>query len=463
MGKRGTNPWLRSILLAVTAAFGLGGCGGGDPAQPPPTNFKIQIASVDDTGTPATLGGAAHYNALSVTGRYVLFAFDAASDHPKAVVRDTCIGASNCTRTNTLASVFPDGSAAIDGFAAISPDGRYVAFDAFAPGNLKSQVYLRDTCVGVTGCRPSTQLISVATDGTLGNDSSSNPVVSKGGRYVVFFTEATNLAGPANSNLQLMLRDTCLGASGCHSSTSIVSVAPDGTAGNGGSGLIFEPMRMTPDGRYVAFTSTSTNLVSGQSGGLFNIFVRDTCAGASFCTPSTVMASVFNDGDPARQSNRPTISSNGRFVVFNSAAMNSGAMYLRDTCIGAASCVPSTTLIVSATLDVPGWDNPAISGDGRFVVYPASDQAPGLLPFQVFVRDTCLEVRGCTPSTKLASVSADGMPNNGFLINTIFDFFPVSISGDGRAVAFTSWATNLVPGMQDNVAPHVYVAPNPFN
>ena len=138
--------------------------------------------------------------------------------------------------------------------------------------------------------------------------------------FVAFDSSSSNLiVGDTNGASDVFLRETCLAAStNCLPSTSRVSVASDGTEGNGGSGS----PSVSADGRFVAFVSGATNLVTGDTNNLSHIFVRDTCHGvATGCTPSTTRVSVASDGTEADgASSEPSISANGRFVAFISSA-----------------------------------------------------------------------------------------------------------------------------------------------
>jgi len=450
---------LLPTLTMLVIGLALGGCGSGTQAPlavSQPAVFQIQITSVDSAGTPGNF--FSDTPSISATGRFVAFESRAnnlisggskiGSSH--VFVRDTCIGASFCAPATTLVSILNDGSVADESsFAAISPDGRFVAFRYAAAGSFIANIFLRDTCLELHNCIPSTQLVSVADDGTPANAFSGDAVVAQGGRYIAFSTDASNLG--TGGSRQVVVRDTCLGASSCTPSTHVISVAPDGTPGNGTSGFDggsgSGAVSMTPDGRFVAFTSIANNMVPGGTNQGSNIFVRDTCAGVFFCTPLTTLVSVASGANLA-----PSISSDGRFVAFASGA----TILMRDTCLGISACQPSTTTVFSG-----GFAGvPAISGDGRFVIYSAQNQA--FPRQQVFMYDTCLREIGYTPSTRIVSVSAQGTPNDGYLINQIFDFFPIALSSDGRAVAFTSSATNLVPGTQSNTNYQVYVAPSPF-
>jgi Tol biopolymer transport system component len=129
-----------------------------------------------------------------------------------------------------------------------------------------------------------------------------------------------------------------------------VTLASIGLNGNPADGDSISPS-ISADGRYVAFLSSAMNLVDSDTNGVTDVFVRDTCAGAtSACTPATQRVSVATGGAQANgASTSATISGTGRFITFESAATNlgaipsSGGIFLRDTCAGVASgCTPST-------------------------------------------------------------------------------------------------------------------------
>ena len=222
--------------------------------------------------------------------------------------------------------------------------------------------------------------VSVANDGTEGNFDSFDSVISADGRFVAFDSRASNLAaGDTNGSRDVFVRDTCVGApAGCTPSTTRVSVASDGSEGNG----ISDTPSISADGRFVAFAADASNLVAGDTNGAGDVFVRDTCVGVpAGCTPSTTRVSVASDGT---QGNAGvffdlSISADGRFVAFDSDASNlvagdtNGAVdvFVRDTCLGApAGCTPST-IRVSVASDGTQANNSSITGalsaDGRFV------------------------------------------------------------------------------------------------
>src|SRR5262249_55118667 len=140
--------------------------------------------------------------------------------------------------------------------AAISADGRFVAFESQAtnlvPGdtNGMGDVFVRDRMTGTT------TRVSVASDGSQADGESFRPAISADGTVVVFESRATNLiAGDSNAAADVFVHDRATGA------TTRVSVASDGTGGDRTSYLA----GISGDARIVAFTSEATNLVPGDT------------------------------------------------------------------------------------------------------------------------------------------------------------------------------------------------------
>ena len=194
---------------------------------------------------------------------------------------------------------------------ALSQDGRYVAFSA--QENETTQIMLRDTCLGVqNGCTASTKLISVAADNTRGNADSHTPVISADGRYIAFSSAATNLLEGVPAGRQVYLRDTCAGASTtCKAATSLVSTDPGGALN--GTESIFPSI--SSSGRYIVFLAVTPSqeaakgklpaaAAASTNSGLRQVFLRDTCLGATNCTPKTTRISL-SPGDTPANSNKP--------------------------------------------------------------------------------------------------------------------------------------------------------------
>jgi WD40-like Beta Propeller Repeat len=202
---------------------------------------------------------------------------------------------------------------AVEETPAISIDGRYVAYSAEQSDH--TQVFVRDTCEGAApGCQPRTLLLSAGSDGTAGNDDSRSPSISGDGRYVAFSSAATNLVSGAPAGRQVYLRDTCFGAasSSCTPSTQLVSTDAEGALV--GTESILPSVSST--GRFVAFLAVTPAHNAGKSSaqtkpaaaatnsGYRQVFVRDTCLGASSCTPKTTRISL-QPGDTSSSEARP--------------------------------------------------------------------------------------------------------------------------------------------------------------
>src|SRR5437870_4266363 len=214
--------------------------------------------------------------------------------------------------------------------------------------------------------------------------------------------------------------------------TERVSVASDGTQGNGAS----DGAAISGDGRFVAFRSSASNLVPGDTNGTFDVFVHDRQTG------ETVRASVASDGAQGNgASNTPAISADGRFVAFTSSASNlvpgdtnsTDDVFVRDR-------QTRQTTRVSVASDGTQSNGlslyQSISADGRFVAFPSA--ATNLVPGDTNAKaDTFVHDR-MTGATERVSVASDGTQGNG-------DSGVPAISADGRFVAFESDATNLVP------------------
>jgi len=283
-----------------------------------------------------------------------------------------------------------------------------------------------------------TALFSVATDGTHGNADSFDPSLSADGSTVAFASLATNLAAPeAEEVVNVFVHEQRTGQ------TVRISDGPDGRGGDGDSR---SPV-LSGDGSVVAFESNASNLVPGDTNGVWDVFVRDRPSGR------TTRVSVDSGGAQGNGGSfSPSISADGRFVAFASEATalvpgdhnRAEDVFVRDRRTG------RTTLVSVDSAGKPGNGDsysPSISADGRFVAF--ASEATNLVPgdtngaTDVFVHD---RESGRTTRVSLAS--------NGAQIDG--DAYTPSISGDGRYVAFTTDAGNVVPG-DANRASDVFV------
>jgi WD40-like Beta Propeller Repeat len=271
---------------------------------PPPANCQINCTGFGGGGTSNALtftitdpgGNSASKSAavvedetpaVSVDGRYVAYTASESS-HSQIFARDTCQGADpSCQQRTILISSALDGTAASDDShsPSISSDGRYVAFSS-AAANLVTetgsstgtgtgrQVYLRDTCLGVSGpCTPSTQLISTDPNGALLGTEGILPSLSASGRFVAFLavtksqvaqTSAAASKSPASTSdsgyRQVFVRDTCLGAANCTPKTTRISLQPGDGTGTGAT---------KPAGPAISGSADHVALAGGATATLF--------------------------------------------------------------------------------------------------------------------------------------------------------------------------------------------------
>ncbi|MBZ0315734.1 MAG: hypothetical protein K8L91_04885 [Anaerolineae bacterium] len=310
------------------------------------------------------------------------------------------------------------GVIGVDAFIAISPN----------PTPETTATDIPTPRASLCGSDDPTHRVSIASDGTQGNGLSSGAGYSGDGQYVVFSSDATNLvSGDTNGTDDAFIRDRLA----C--TTTRVSIATDGTQGNNASG----GTSISDDGRYVAFSSLASNLVSGDTNNVLDIFVRDLTAG------TTTRVSVATGGTQANERSwYPQISADGQFVVFWSLANNlvSGDTNNADDIFVHDRTTGTTTRVSVDSVGVQGNSNsvsPDISSDGRYVAFMsyANNLVSGdtnLMP-DIFVHDRT------TGITSRVSVGDGGIQGNG-------EAHSPQISGDGRHVVFGASSSNLVVG-----------------
>jgi len=323
------------------------------------------------------------------------------------------------------------GNAASDR-PSISDDGKRIAFrssatDLVAGGDAVPAIYVRDLTAGTT------TRVSVSSTGTPGNGASDTPRISGNGRYVAFASDANNLViGDGNGRTDVFVRDLQTGT------TELVSQrANDGPQG----GTSTSPA-INRDGRYVAFKSTSTNLVPSDGNGGADVFLRDRTNGA------ITRVSVATSGAEAKSgSGSPAISADGKVIAFDSPADNLvGADLNGSTDVFVRDLTGLTTSLVSAdNFNDEGAGSsrtPSLSADGRYVAFQTTAKlldADGNGLSDTYTRDRA-EAR-----TKRVSTTFQLDDPNGASTGT------PSLSGDGRTVAFQSSATNLAEPDGDHV------------
>jgi len=440
------TPWAVALsLLVLAGSTALAGAAAPGPLLRFPTGLNSQQAN-GHSGSPR----------LSDDSRYIAFQSDATNlvagdtnGARDAFVFDRQTGDIERVSLTASGAEATDGACCFDQGIDISGDGRYVVFhstsedmDDVAGQNTFSDIFLRDRQTGAL-----TQ-VTHAADGGAANGHSRYPGLSADGRHVLFQSDADNLVpNDTNGQTDVFVYDVAA------QTIRLISISASGGVGNGLSETFFGG-KLSTDGRYVVFASRASNLVAGDGNANGDVFIRDRDADADGIFDEagpgetlTTLISVTPGGQPAAGfSYSPSISRNGRFVVFASTAPNLVAddtnaaldVFVRDLTTG-------MTEIVSLRPDGSPGDGSSsygvISNDGRIVILQSTaqltDDAPNLFQ-NVFLRDretglTTLLSKGGGEAADLSSQSP-------------------MLSPDGRTAVFQSYASNLVPNDTNNVS-----------
>ncbi len=271
-----------------------------------------------------------------------------------------------------------------------------------------------------------TELVSASSSGEQGNCTSSHGSVSADGRYVAFDSQASNLvAGDTNAMFDVFVHDRLTGY------VERISVSSAGVEAQGGDSY---SQVVTPDGRYVVYNSSASNLVPGDTNGVHDVFLRDRLSGT---TERISVSSAGVEGNGS--SSGPTISADGRYVAFASLATNFAAgdsnsgldVFVRDRSLGLTWRISDTPIGDAGN---HSSDGAVISQDASCVVFVsyASDLVSGDTngEWDIFVYDTS------TGNIERVSVSSSGVQANA-------QSYRGTVSSSGRYVAFQSQATNL--------------------
>lgn len=349
-------------------------------------------------------------------------------------------------------------------------------------------LFIRETCAyEIEDCTPTTTRVVMGTDGSEPNgdvgwtDTSpeNSLAVSFNARYTAFVSSASNLVPDDTNDVDdIFLVDNCIAPYGwgtvtptdCMPGIIRVSLRNDGSQ----STLPASHPAIADDGRYVVFVSADPELVAGDTNGVADVFLRDTCRGVAGCTPSTTRVSVATNGAQANAASGEPVFT-GQYVAFSSLASNLVAgdgnglqdVFLHDTCIGESACVPSTRLVSVGRLGDPAdgassdpqvsWGLADFDGHdqhGRFVAFVSA--ATNLVEgdtngaSDVFERDFCAGEPGCTPSTALISVTSTGGQIAGD------SWSPDFLRWDGEGIPFVTAADGVVPDDVNGLA-DVYV------
>ena len=343
-----------------------------------------------------------------------------------------------------LASVSPVKAAAGDPTpnvsTSISGNGRYVAFDSadqtlVVPDlNPDTDIFVRDRLSGTI------EIASVASDGSQAigipfTRGTREPVISLGGRVVAFTSSAANLvAGDSNNAADVFVHHLGSGT------TLRVSVGRGGEEANGTS----ENPSVSANGRYVAFTSEASNIVDGDTNEAWDIFVHDLVKERT--TRVSLSDEGDQIPGPGNVNTCPSLSPDGRFVAFTSSGRVVGAdgddqpdVYLHDiqkhrTEIVSLASDGTHEKLPGTGSSTCGWGGRAVGRGARVIAFGStvSDMVPtdSTLGEDVFVHDRK------TARTERISVTSDGTEGDAISGGS-------SLSADGRFVVFHGGSANL--------------------
>jgi hypothetical protein len=410
----GVSPDGRYVLWSSDAPFHPQDLNGkGDAYLEDLLTGSLDLLSVDPSGFAAN-GMSAAWD-ITPDGRYVAFSSNATSLAPgvpsehRAFVRDRVAG------TTKLVSVDSNGTPVRSWpRMSLTADARWIAFstvDRLDPRDvilMSSDVYVRDDVTGAI------ELVSVSPSGGIGigeSGSIAGAAISEDGRYVVFVSAAANLvAGDNNSSADVFRRDRVLGV------TEAVTRTTSGGFANAGSYVVGP----SSDGRRVAFMSTASDFVPGDTNSAIDVFVRDMDAGV------TTRVNVSSTGIEANNATPyASLSPDGRFVAFSSYATNLvpndlngfDDVFLHDRWTG-------RTEIVSARADGSPTGHrsydPFVSRDAGTIAYVSFDALVPTdtnLTLDVYARTCPLPAVYCTAKANslgcLPRISREGVPVEG--------------------------------------------------
>ncbi|GIE99951.1 PD40 domain-containing protein [Paractinoplanes rishiriensis] len=262
----------------------------------------------------------------------------------------------------------------------------------------------------------STVRVSQAADGAEPDSNSTDPAITPDGRYVLFGSNATNLIpGDTNGVRDLFVRDAATGE------LDLVTRGLNGAQSNGAA----YNGRISDNGRFVAYWSAASNLAPDDTNGVDDIFVYDRQTASTTRLPGGLYEATF-----------PDISGTGRYVAYSTRS----ALLPEDTDLFSDLYLwDRTTKAVTLLVDGGDGENssPVMSSNGRWITFTSS--STNLTKDTVASGNNSYLLDRTTGTVTLVSKASDGTPAS-------VGSYPQSISDNGRYIAFTSAATNLVAG-----------------
>lgn len=445
---------MKKLLAALILSIALGTIAA-PPASASSLSTTTRVTSGLNYNSPYTWIEKQSPRTVSQDGRITVFA----SNYDSLVSGDSngypdVFAYDRVTKQTELISRGPDGKPGNNTShrPSVSPDGRYIAFTSLAK-NLLADPFMTNCggipCTNIFVYDRVTKKQTLANLNTLGLRISVEermsfeygPILSRDGKSVAFTTDHPIGPGDTNNNLDVAVRDLSAHV------TRNASTDSSGQSVQSGN----NEATMSYDGRYVVFTAFSP-LVPQDTNETYDVYRRDLQTGDIMLVSKTQSGGIAN-----RASNQAVISGDGQFVAYISRATNivpgdtneNNDVFVYDVKKGTTQRVNVSSRGNQA---VGETYYPDISYDGRFVVYGSLANNLVLADSNDAI-DIYLYDRSVNLTRRINRGSHDGVQANGW------SFFS-SISGDGRTVAFTSYATNL--SGEANVPPtQLYQVHNP--
>lgn len=430
----------------LTGGGGADTLNGGDGNDILRGDRPVGIRTVTSTSTGVQGNGNTDGDfAVSADGTKIAFRSPATN----LIAGDTNAGADLFIRDLTTGAItrvaFPSGSAgtfnANAQAPAFSPDGTKITYTTngalvAADTNGQFDVYVEDLITGQI------TLVSQSAAGVLGNGQSARSEFSPDGNSILFDASASTLiTGDTNGQNDVFIKNLTTGV--------VTRVSTDATGAQAVGGGSFSA-QFSADGTRVVFQSNATNLVTGDTNGVSDIFVKNLSTGAitRVSTDASGGQATGPVGGPvgAGGSFVPFFSPDGTKIVFESTASNlvagdtnGGAdIFLKDLVTGAVTRLSTSSTGVQAAGGPAGAGAfaPRFSADGAFVVFESNQ--PNLVAGDTNAANDVFIKNIATGEITRVSLAADGSQGNGN------SFRPIFLS-DG-SVVFASFASNIVPG-----------------
>jgi hypothetical protein len=451
------------------------------------TTQQSQIVSVSPQGESGN--AFAFFDSLSISadGRYVAFASDATNLVPNDLngetdvfIRDTLTGMTILASVSSTGAQLAANTLDFTLNPGISANGQFVVFQSGAnnlvpndTNNDDQDIFVRDLIAG------STTRVSVNSNGDqtrpwnrIASADSRNASISGDGRYVAFESNAINLdpRDTGANNFDIFVHDRQTGQTRQVSVNSLGQVAAGAslvensigypTATNWSS----DPV-ISANGRYVVFQSGATNLVANDTNDRVDIFRHDLETNETILISAGVNGSLANGGSSIGYSRNGAISSDGRYVVFQSFASNLVAddnnnaldVFVRDVLTGTTERISVNSSGQEAVGGAPtSSSDGTISDDGRYVAFASLNANLANNSLDPFIVSTYLRDRqttGTTPPPITPAPTSSPTYNSGWVSNLLGVTTPANSLVAGSSIPTgTNGVNSQLPGATSSQA-----------